>query len=51
MIFKTNGIDTTLGIEQTKLFDDGTEEIDVVTSVESNSGADVVLETKANGAL
>ena len=51
MIFKTNGIETTLGIEQTKLFDDGAEEVDVVTSVEANSGADVVLETKANGAL
>jgi hypothetical protein len=49
LIFKTNGIDTTLGIAQTKLFDDGEEQVDVVTSVESDSGSEVILEEKANG--
>ena len=48
-IFKVNGIDTTLGVEQTKLFADGTEEIDVVTSVEAEAGEDKILETKAEG--
>jgi len=48
-IFKVNGVDTTLGVEQTKLFDDGTEEIDVVTSVEAEAGEDKILETKAEG--
>ena len=48
-IFKVNGIDTTLGVEQTKLFDDGHEEIDVVTSVEAEAGEDKILETKAEG--
>jgi hypothetical protein len=48
-IFRVNGIDTTLGVEQTKLFDDGEEEIDIVTSVESEAGEDKILETKAEG--
>ena len=46
-IFAVNGIETTLGVEQTKLFDDGEEEIDVVTSVEADAGEDTILETKA----
>lgn len=50
-IFKVNGIDTTLGVEQTKLFADGTEEIDVVTSVEAEAGEDKILETKAEGVV
>ena len=50
-IFKVNGIDTTLGVEQTKLFHDGTEEIDVVTSVEAEAGEDKILETKAEGVV
>ena len=48
-IFKVNGIETTLGVEQTKLFSDGGEEIDVVTSVEAEAGEDTILETKAEG--
>ena len=47
-IFKVNGVETTLGVEQTKLFSDG-EEIDVVTSVEAEAGEDTILETKAEG--
>jgi hypothetical protein len=47
-IFKINGIDTTLGVEQVRLFDDG-EETDVVTSVEAEAGEDLILETKAEG--
>ena len=50
-IFKVNGIETTLGVEQTKLFNDGTEEIDVVTSVEAEAGEDKILETKAEGVV
>jgi hypothetical protein len=48
-IFKVNGVDTLLGVEQIKLFDDGTEQLDVVTSVESEAGEDTILETKAEG--
>ena len=47
-IFKVNGVETTLGVEQTKLFSDG-EEVDVVTSVEAEAGEDTILETKAEG--
>ena len=47
-IFKVNGVETTLGVEQTRLFEDG-EAIDVVTSVEADAGADTILETKAEG--
>ena len=47
-IFKVNGVETTLGVEQTRLFSDG-EEIDVVTSVEAEAGEDQILETKAEG--
>ena len=49
-IFKVNGVDTTLGVEQTRLFSDG-EEIDVVTSVEAEAGEDTILETKAEGVV
>ncbi len=49
MIFRINGIDTTLGVQQTKLFADGEEEIDVVTSVEADAGADIELEEKIEG--
>jgi hypothetical protein len=45
-IFEVNGIDETLGVEQKKLFDDGKEEVDVVTSNEAESGDDKLLETK-----
>ena len=48
-IFKVNGVDTLLGVEQIKLFYDGTEQLDVVTSVESEAGEDTILETKAEG--
>ena len=47
-IFKVNGIDTTLGVEQTRLFNDG-EEIDVVTSVEADAGMDKELEEQIEG--
>ena len=50
-IFKINGVDTTLGVEQIKLFPDGNEAVDVVTSVEADAGADKVLETKAEVTL
>ena len=49
MIFRINGIDTTLGVQQTKLFADGEEEVDVVTSVEADAGADIELEEKIEG--
>jgi CMP-2-keto-3-deoxyoctulosonic acid synthetase len=49
-IFKVNGVETTLGVEQTRLFDDG-EKIDVVTSVEAEAGEDTILETKAEGVV
>jgi hypothetical protein len=42
-IFEVNGIDTTLGVEQKRLFDYG-EEVDVVTSNEADSGEDKELE-------
>lgn len=44
-IFAVNGLDVTLGVEQTRIFDDG-EEVDVVTSVEAESGEDKELETR-----
>lgn len=47
-IFKINGIDTTLGVQQIVLFEDGSE-MDVVTSVEAEAGEDLILETKAEG--
>ena len=45
MIFDVNydGL-VTLGVQQLKLFDDGTEEVDVVTSVEAEAGTDTELE-------
>ncbi len=49
MIFKVNGIDTTLGVQQIKLFADGDEEMDVVTSVEADMGEDLILEEKVKG--
>jgi len=49
MIFSVNGIDTTLGVQQIKLFGDGEEEVDVVTSVEAEAGADVELEENIEG--
>ncbi len=49
MIFKVNGIDTTLGVQQIKLFADGEEEMDVVTSVEADMGEDLILEEKVKG--
>ena len=49
MIFSINGIDTTLGVQQIKLFGDGEEEVDVVTSVEAEAGADVELEENIEG--
>jgi hypothetical protein len=33
-----------VGVQQTKLFSDGEEEVDVVTSVESENGEDAQLE-------
>jgi len=47
-IFKINGVDTTLGIQQIQLFEDG-EQIDVVTSVESDVAESDVLEAKVEG--
>jgi len=44
-IFHVNGIDEPLGVEQKRLFEDG-EEVDVVTSVEAESGEDTELETR-----
>jgi hypothetical protein len=35
-----------VGVQQTKLFSDGEEEVDVVTSVESEAGEDAVLEAE-----
>lgn len=45
-IFATNGLDVTLGVQQTKLFSDGEEEIEVVTSVEAEAGEETQLEDK-----
>jgi hypothetical protein len=45
-IFDTNGLDITLGVQQTKLFSDGEEEIGVVTSVEAEAGEETQLEDK-----
>ena len=42
-IFKVNGLDVTLGVETTRIFDDG-EEVDVVTSVDAEAGEDKELE-------
>jgi hypothetical protein len=49
MLFAVNGVDTVLGVQQIKLFDDGTTEVDVVTSVEAEAGEDLILETKSEG--
>ena len=43
-LFNTNGVDITLGVEQTKLFEDGSEQVDVVTGTEAESGEDKQLE-------
>ena len=43
-LFNTNGVDITLGVEQTKLFDDGTEAVDVTTGTEAESGEDKQME-------
>ena len=42
-IFKVNGIDVTLGVETTRIFDDG-DETEVVTSIDEDSGSDAILE-------
>lgn len=44
-IFAVNGIQSPLGVEQVRLFDDG-EEVDVVTSIDAESGEDKELENK-----
>ena len=45
MIFDVNyGGMVTLGVQQLKLYDDGTEEVDVVVSAEANAGEDTELE-------
>ena len=44
-IFGINGYTEPLGVETIRLFDDG-EEVDVVTSVEADSGEDKELETR-----
>ena len=45
MIFDVNyGGMVTLGVQQLKLYDDGTEEVDVVVSAEANAGEDIELE-------
>ena len=49
MIFAINGIDTTLGVQQIKLFGDGEEQVDVVTSVEADAGEDIKMEEKIEG--
>ena len=49
MIFAINGIDTTLGVEQIRLFGDGEQEVDVVTSVEADAGEDIKMEEKIEG--
>jgi hypothetical protein len=38
--------DVTIGVQQLKLFEDGSEESEVITGQEANAGEDVVLETK-----
>jgi len=38
--------DVTLGVQQLKLFDDGTEEVDVVTSIDATVGDDSALEAE-----
>ena len=42
-IFKVNGLDVTLGVETTRIFEDG-DETEVVTSVDEESGSDAILE-------
>jgi hypothetical protein len=42
-IFKINGYTQPIGVEQTRIFEDG-EEVDVVTSIEAESGEDKELE-------
>ena len=44
-IFKVNGLDVTLGVETTRIFDDG-EETEVVTSIDADAGEDNQLEEK-----
>jgi len=52
------GIDTTVGVQQLKLYESGEEETDVVTSIDADTGEDAELETEietadreANGGL
>jgi hypothetical protein len=47
-IFKINGVETTLGIEQIQLFEDG-QVTEVVTSVEVDTVDEVILENKVEG--
>ena len=42
-IFKVNGIDVTLGVETTRIFEDG-DETEVITSIDEESGSDAILE-------
>tara|TARA_R100001463_G_scaffold132832_1_gene193792 strand:- start:1110 stop:2375 length:1266 start_codon:yes stop_codon:yes gene_type:complete len=42
-IFKVNGLDVTLGVETTRIFEDG-DETEVVTSIDEDSGSDAILE-------
>jgi len=42
-IFKVNGLDITLGVETTRIFEDG-DETEVVTSVDEESGSGEILE-------
>ena len=44
-IFKVNGYEQPLGIEQVRIFEDG-EEVDVTTSIEAESGDDSQLENE-----
>jgi len=42
-IFKVNGLDVTLGVETTRIFEDG-DETEVITSIDEESGSDEILE-------
>jgi hypothetical protein len=44
--YKTGLTEFSLGIQQTKLYSDGTEEVDVVTGTEAEVGEDSVLEAE-----
>ena len=44
-IFKVNGYEEPIGIEQVRIFEDG-EEVDVTTSIEAESGDDAELENE-----